>query len=123
MTDEEFIFKLKSETNDGSIVESYTFIGYEDFTDADNCPRINKEDDNRVLAKKRIRNNGSTRYSIKLDNSNRKLFNPTIYDINAKLENKKPVFKNVNMKTFSLYINFLKSKNQSWLLNAERESE
>lgn len=120
--EEDFIFRLKTNEQETTI-ESYTFIGYEDFIDSDNCPRITDENDNRVLAKKRTRENGSTRYSIKLDSSTRKLFNPILYDINAKLENTKIVFKNVNHKTFNLYINFLKTKNQSWLLNAERESE
>jgi hypothetical protein len=121
--EEDFIFKLKRNNEELATVEYYTFIGHEDFIDDDNYPRIKKEEDNRILAKKKIRENGSTRYSIKLDSSTRKLFNPIMYDINSKLENVKPVFKSVNSKTFNLYINFLKTKNQSWLLNAERESE
>lgn len=121
--EEDFIFRLKNNNEEETTTESYTFIGYEDFIDTDNYPRVTDENDNRTLAKKRIRQNGSTRYSIKLDSSTRKLFNPILYDINAKLENTKPVFKSVNHKTFNLYINFLKTKNQSWLLNAERESE
>lgn len=121
--EEDFIFRLKPNNTEESIVELYTFIGNEDFIDDKNYPRITKETDNRVLAKKRIRENGSTRYSIKLDSSTRKLFNPIVYNIDSKLENMKPVFKSVNHKTFNLYINFLKTKNQSWLLNAERESE
>jgi hypothetical protein len=32
-------------------------------------------------------------------------------------------FKDVNYKTFDLYVNFLKTKNVAWLHNAEREAE
>lgn len=120
---EESIFRLPNSYTDDGVVESYTFIGSQDFLDDNNFPRIKNVDDHRVLAKKRIRNNGSTKYSIRLDTSNRKLFNPNIYDINARIENTRTVFKTVNSKTFNMYINFLKTKNQSWLLNAERESE
>ena len=121
--EEDFIFKIKDSDEHTTTIESYTFTGFEDFIDDNNCPRINQDNDNKVLAKKKTRENGSTRYSIKLDSSSRKLFNPLLYNINAKLENIKPVFKSVNSKTFNLYITFLKTKNQSWLLNAERESE
>lgn len=122
MVEENFIFS-PLQYEDKETIESYTFIGFEDFIDDNNYPRINQDNDTRVLAKKKIRENGSVRYSIKLDSSSRRLFNPLVYDINAKLQNIKPVFKSVNHKTFNLYIVFLKTKNQAWLLNAERENE
>jgi hypothetical protein len=87
-------------------------------------------DDDKVYAKKIQRSDASLKYLIRLDPS-AKLFNPlSIYDQTDKRPiteflnsvcrtNKK--FKEVNSKTFELYLKFLSTKNISWLHNAERE--
>lgn len=82
-----------------------------------------------VCAKKTHRSDGSIKYQIKLDRSS-KLYNPF-----SSLDNDKTnkdifindvcrqdhKFKEVNQKAFDWYIQFLDTKNISWLNNAERE--
>lgn len=99
-------------------VKFYTYSGLEDQTDNEKNP-VTLKDDNRVLAKKVIRCDGTIRYSIRVDRD-RKLYNPNVFNITSKEEKK---FRNVNNKAFEYYIGFLRTKNQSLLLNAERESE
>lgn len=114
-----------------NIQEQYLFYTIDteaDFID-NNTPMRNQEDD-KVYAKKIIRNNGSIKYMIRLDYS-AKLFDPfSIYDkedqrqsvefLNSICRSNKK-FKEVNSKVFDLYLKFLKTKNNSWLYNAERE--
>lgn len=109
-------------------VEYYTLSGNEDFFDDDQMPRLNA-DSNKVYAKKTIRDNGTARYSIRLSLSN-KLYDPTsqygldktksFLDSTVRSENR---FKNVSPKVFDMYLVFLKTKNASWLHNAQREDE
>lgn len=115
--------------NKQDIIESdyYTVIGQEDFIDTNGFPRSNNESQNKTFAKKIIKNDGKIKYCIKIG-SNNKLINPiSIYgqekntsflDSVCRANNK---FIDVNLKTFELYIQFLKTKNTSWLYNAERE--
>lgn len=108
--------------------ELYTIFGEEDILQ-DGLP-IRSNDDDKVYAKKVSRADSSSKYLIRLDYS-AKLFNPlSIYDgtdkrqatefLNSVCRNNKR-FKEVNEKTFDLYLKFLSTKNISWLHNAERE--
>ncbi len=109
----------------------YTVVGLEDELDADGNPVVLEDTDKRTLAKRIIRNNGTIRYSVKL-NAQSKFYNPfSIYgneneeksnflDRVCRNNNK---FKEVNKKAFDLYLKFLKTKNHSLLYNAEREVE
>ena len=116
--------KLSIETN-----QFYAAMGSHDYLDNQNFPRISKENDKRILAKKITREDGSIKYSIKLTN-NGKMQNPlSMYGVekdNTFLDRvcrSNDRFKEVNYKVFDLYINFLKTKNIAWLHNAEREAE
>ena len=105
----------------------YTISGREDFLDQEDNPRSKKEDTETVMAKKLLRVDGTYRYMIKLDRTG-KIYNPlSIYGQNqatsfldrvCRSQNK---FKDVNQKAFSMYMNFLKTKNAAWLHNTERE--
>lgn len=109
-------------------IDLYTIAGEED--EVNNGVPIRNNDDDKVYAKKIQRSDASLKYLIRLDPS-AKLFNPlSIYDQTDKRQateflnsvcrtNKK--FKEVNSKTFELYLKFLSTKNISWLHNAERE--
>lgn len=97
-----------------------------DFIDKDNNPRIEKEEDNRVLAKVKYKENGSAKYLIRLDNL-KKIYDPTL-DMSENKQNdlfgydeSVQSFKEVNTKVFNLYLSFLKTMNNSWIRNAERE--
>lgn len=106
----------------------YTAHGAHDSLDVDNNPVLN-EDSDKTLAKKIIRSDGTIKYTIKLS-SEGKLLNPfsiygqeknsTFLDRVCRSNSK---FKEVNQKSFDLYLKFLKTKNNAWLLNAEREVE
>lgn len=109
-------------------VELYTLSGLQDFFDENQFPRLNTDTD-KVYAKKTIRDNGTVRYSVKLSLSN-KLYDPTsqygldktksFLDSTVRSEDR---FKNVSPKVFDMYLTFLKTKNNSWLHNAQREDE
>ena len=109
--------------------EYYCISGSEEFVDSNRNPRVKEESDNRVLAKKVFRDDGSYRMSIKLTN-NGKIQNPmSIYgeekqssflDRVCRSQNR---FKEVNLKVFNLYVNFLRTKNVAFLHNAEREMQ
>lgn len=126
----DFIFNpVDNQRNSDADNEFYSAIGSHDYLDTNNYPRITKENDKRVLAKKIIREDGSIKYSIKLTNSG-KMQNPiSMYGVekdNSFLDRvcrSNDRFKEVNYKVFDLYINFLKTKNIAWLHNAEREAE
>ncbi len=123
---EDYIFSQtinKPEINE----EYYTLIGMEDFLDTNRLPRQKNANDN-TFAKKITRDDGSIRYSIKL-NTNGKLHNPiAIYQDNKnqtfldRICRSSDKFRNVSYKVFDLYTNFLKTKNIAWLNNAEREA-
>ena len=129
---DQFIFKqtkrdIKDTEPDN--VELYTLMDNHDFTDETNNPRA-KQDNDKVLAKKFFREDGTIKFMIKRDSSG-KLFNPlSIYgDNQSRASNfldktcKDFKFRTVNMKIFEHYVNFLRTKNLSWLYNAEREAE
>lgn len=125
----DFIFKPLTEqlvTDQGN--EYYAILGQHDFIDSESNPRVKKADDARVLAQKIIRDDGSIKYTIKFTRDN-KMENPlSIYgaqkDTNFldRVCRSNDRFKEVNPKVFGIYLNFLKTKNISWLHNAEREA-
>jgi hypothetical protein len=128
---EKFIFE-QNRTNTKKVEtreEFFTVLGNEDFLDDNSNPRITEENNNKVYAKRILRDDGSYRYSIRLATSG-KLYNPlSIYD---NKENKKfletisrnqNAFREVNYTSFHLYLRFLKTKNVAYLNNAERERE
>lgn len=106
-------------TND----EFYTYIGEEDYIDEQNNPRLHNDND-KTLAKKICRDNGSYKLMIKCDSYN-KPCDPTnpIGPTNRTVSSYKNGYKfiSVNNKAFEYYIRFLQTKNKSWLLNTERE--
>lgn len=112
-----------------TVNEFYTLSGMEDFIDNNNNPRLNKETDSNIFAKKIVRADSTIRYSLRLSKDG-KLYNPmSIYgkenNINFldRICRASGKFKDVSYKTFDMYVNFLKTKNVAWLHNAEREAE
>jgi len=110
------------------ITEYYTIIGDQDYIDEDNNPRLEK-DTEKTLAKKIIGENNKAKFLIKM-NSDGKFHNPTNIHSKQKLTSgfldkkcKSPKFKNVTFSVFNMYMKFLKTKNLSWLYNADREAE
>jgi|688.fasta_scaffold222248_3 hypothetical protein len=105
----------------------YCQIGFQDFIDKENNPRIKEENNNKVIAKIKFKDNNQPKYLIRLDN-NKKLFNPNLQN-EAKGKNK-PIdlfipnsdsFKEVSKKVFDFYLNFLRTSNNLWINHAERE--
>jgi hypothetical protein len=124
---QDFIFHQKQVIEKQDSDEFYTITGEEDFLDEFNNPRL-IEDNKKTLAKK-IYNEKKVRYLIKI-NTDGKLHNPI--NVTSKQINngnfldktcKQPKFKTVSYETFGMYLNFLKSKNLSWLHNANRKVE
>lgn len=122
------VFTQKGKHQEEEEIELYTIKGMEEFIDKNNRARINKDND-KVLAKRTIRKNGSIKYSIRLGN-NGKFYNPvSIYGeekSNTFLDRicrSNDRFKEVGSKVFELYIEFLNTKNTALLINAERENE
>lgn len=131
MSEEAFIFEQKIRKQD-SADAYYTYVDLFDQNDKSEYLDENSnirvpEDSKKVLARKIQRDDGSIKYSIKLDSTAR-LFNPgsifntdkhsTFLDTVCRRSNK---FKDVSEKTFSMYLKFLKTKNTAYLHNAERE--
>lgn len=127
-----FIFKPSSlfskKSNNEESVEFYTLRGTESFVDESNRPR-SSEENSTVLAKKITRKNGTIKYSIRLGN-NGKFYNPvSIYGQEKthtflnRICRSNDRFKEVGQKVFDMYLEFLNTKNVSWLINAEREHE
>lgn len=112
--------QTKNESRFFSTIKNYDFI------DENNSPRLIDENDSRVMAKCKLKNNGSSKYLIRLDNL-KKLYDPTTdmsENSNKNLFNIDGVdiqFKEVSKITFDLYLSFLKTMNVSWIRNAERE--
>ena len=105
----------------------YGIIQDYDFVDKENNPRIKIEKDSRVLAKIKYKADGKEKFLIRIDNS-KKLFNPSL----PLSENKRDklleqygadssCFKEVSQRVFDYYVTFLRTANQSWIHNAERE--
>ena len=127
MTD--FIYEQKNTPIENNPNEFYTILGSEDYIDSNSFPRIESDTDNRILAKKIVRDDGSIKYTIKTDATG-KFQNPVSIYGNEKTNNfldrvcrSSDKFKEVNMKTFNMYVTFLRTKNAAWLHNAEREAE
>lgn len=116
------------EESNKEINEYYGFADDHDYIDNSNNPRLNN-DTGRTLAKKLQREDGTFKMFVKT-NARKKLYNPmSLYgktEIGSTFLDKTCKdfkFKSVNKKIFDLYINFLRTKNMSWLYNAEREAE
>lgn len=106
-------------------IKLYTIIGKHDFIDDNDRPRVSDNESN-SMAKSIIKNN-KERFFIKTSNYG-KLFNPLgMYSEGkqkkflSKIGKSEFNFKEVNMKVFNMYINFLSSRNAAWLNNAQRE--
>lgn len=127
---DDFIYQPRPETATEEYNENayYCISQQEDFVDNELQPRCNNEEDKRVCAKKVVRVDGSIKYLIKTG-EDRKLYNPvSIYDNNresgkflASISRNQNSFKEVNYKSFNMYLRFLKTKNIAYLNNAERE--
>lgn len=124
MNDEIFYHAKKVATQESSIeIKHYTLVGNHDFIDEDDLPRTNES---KALAKTIIANDRK-KYMIKVGAYGR-IFNPLGLHTEGK-ENKflskigknEWNFKEVNLKIFEMYLNFLKSRNIAWLNNAQRE--
>ena len=126
LNDDTFIFSGNKSNLVPDETMLYTIIDQHNFIDDDNNPRLSKNS-NRVYAK-RITKNNTQKYLIKVDNTN-KFYNPLSPVSSIKptkilqtISIPKNQFKQVNQEIFSMYLNFLRSKNEAWLHNAERES-
>jgi len=126
--DSSCIFQAEKQKLDKPRTESYfTLMGSEDFQDKDFNPRTKEESQLTYAKSIYVPDNNSTRYYVKLD-SRGKLYNPigTYQDkpshqfIN-KICKESARYKDVSPKIFDMYLSFLKTKNESWLNNAERE--
>jgi len=123
---ETFIFEQSKPSNIKTQSKFFSTIKTYDFIDEDNNPRLIDENDHRIMAKAKIKANGSYKYMIRLDTL-KKIYDPT----NDMSENKNNnlfqvdgadiEFKEVSKTTFDLYLSFLRTMNVSWIRNAERE--
>lgn len=127
--------RIKQDSNDSDIVEVdtkkenvilYTVNGREDFIDKEGFFRINFQPIERAKLNPYVHAiKYQNRYLIKLD-ENGKLFNP-YGPFTEGMETKQRVgrptwkFRNTSKNNFNQYINFLKTKNEVFLKNAERE--
>lgn len=113
----------------------YCVSGSEDFIDSDQYPRIEKEDDQRILAKcvvsakskNILESKNIYRYYI-LVNENGTPYDPVlIYSSVRNSKNytdaicKSKRFKKVDSYVFKKYINFLKTKNKKLLTSIQRD--
>ena len=124
---ESFIHEHKSVSKKNSLDCYYSSITSYDFIDKDNNPRINEENDIRVLAKIKVKNNAIPKYLIRINNF-KKIYDPSLDLSENKTsenlyqdDNTIMNFKDVNKNTFDLYLSFLRTLNSSWIRNAERE--
>ena len=106
--------------------EYYTPLGDHDYLDDNNKPRANQEN-NKVVAKAITTDNKPTRYYVKVG-AYGKIYNPIgLFSEGkntkflSKIGKNEFEFKEVNLKVFDLYTNFLATRNTAWLNNAERE--
>lgn len=123
MENNQFVMDHNKSTDEREC-ESYTIYGKHDFIDNGKNPRVNEE--KTALAKK-IKLNSKTKYYIKVG-AYGKIYNPmglysegTSNKFLAKVGKNAWEFTEVNQKVFDMYISFLRTKNQAWLNNAERE--
>lgn len=120
-----FLFKPTDKVYD-TTTRYYCLAGHEDNLDENGFPMTNT-DSKLVLAKRVDQTDSSPQYYIKISNQN-KLFNPLeggladkSYSIVDNVCRPSDKFRSVNSNVFNLYLNFLSSKNTSWLNKAERE--
>jgi hypothetical protein len=124
---ETFIFQRENNISNNENM-FYAFLDNYDFVDDDGNYRSQSEDSDKTLAKIINRDNLSQKFLIKVDYTY-KPYNPISVYGNKKaykgLDQTRPMakFVNVNKKAFETYINFLKTKNISWLHNTEREMQ
>lgn len=113
--------------NEETTVENkfYTILGKQDFVDGDGYTRAHEENVNNHLAKLQLLNNTKPRYFVKMSEFG-SLLNPISSMNQSSYSFKKADFVNgkyieVNKRVFKLYIDFLKTKNNAYLINAEKE--
>lgn len=106
-------------------VKNYTMLGYQEYIDDEDKPRVSDNSD-KIFAKT-ILANQRVRHFVKVG-AYGKLFNPMGMfsegqenKFLSKIGKNAFEFKEVNMRIFDLYLNFLTSKNIAWLNNAQRE--
>lgn len=95
-----------------------------DFIDSNNCPR-RSDDDDKVLAKKILRDDGTIKFMLRIDR-NKQLYDP-VNQINR--TSRKPSsyrddsikYITVGHKAFFLYTKYLENLQPSWLNLAKRE--
>ena len=112
-------------------VVCYTILGKNDFVDGEGYPLVLDDDgveaENRdiTFAKKISSGGRNWRFFIKMDNSGH-LFNPIgIYEGGhaRRIRGTKQFnFKEVGIRAFNFYVDFLRTKNEARLRNAEREA-
>lgn len=121
-------FKIRPDTYEKPGTVFYTTM--EDRSELDEQGFPITSDENHACAKKNYNSKTFTsRTFIKVDSYGR-AYNPIgmysenqINKFSAKAGKKTYNFKEVNDKVFNYYINFLRTKNQAWLRNTEREME
>lgn len=124
----DFIYQPKLNTKkDSESNDSYYCLAEEgDSIDSDNNSICYDENNKRICAKKIIRLNNTIKYLIKTG-EDRKLYNPlSIFSQQNKnfletISRNHNAFKEVNGMAFNLYLRFLKTKNEAYLHQAERE--
>lgn len=123
---ESFIFQQNKNKESALKSKYFSTIKDYDYIDENNSPCLIDENDPRIMAKAKLKNNGSYKYMIRLDNL-KKIYDPTMDMSETKDKNLFNVdgaeieFKEVSKPTFDLYISFLKTMNVAWIRNAERE--
>lgn len=95
-----------------------------DFIDLNNCPR-RKQEDEKVLAKKILRHDGTIKFMIRID-KDKQLYDPSnqIGRTSRKPSSYKDdsiKFVSVGHKAFFLYTKYLENLQPSWLHLAKRE--
>ena len=132
MNSEDFIFRPNTNNNNtdnfDTVVEDsdefYTILGNHEFLDKNGNPRVTTDTDS--MAKKILLENGNYKFAIKINRDNR-IFNPLgMYSEGRQkrflntIGKDEFVFRKVNMDIFDNYVNFLRTRNDAWLKNAER---
>lgn len=122
-----FIFQ-RVKTGSANTNEYYAFIDEYDFVDDNNNYRSDSEDSIKTLAKVLYREDSTKKLMIRVDHMY-KPYNPaSVYGDRTAYRGKdqtRPTSKfiTVNQNAFNAYLNFLRTKNVSWLLNTEREMQ
>lgn len=114
----------KTKEPDSVIYTYYTLFGNHSNLDQENNPMCDNQKDSMAYTKQI---NDDKQYYLKIGLYG-KLFNPIgLYSEGkqnkflSKVGKQEYNFTRVNSKVFSMYLNFLRTKNLAWLNNAERE--